>query len=581
MKLIDAQSLTTSSISVDICIVGAGPAGITLARELAGTEFKVLVIESGGREKRRDTEMLNNAEYEGTPYQNARHTRRRQIGGTANRWSVEMGPNTIGVRYCPLDPIDFEQRDALPHSGWAIQYDEIKPYYERAQAVCHLGPFAYNADAWQTPTMQPLVLGDALTSGMYQFGERAVFTEGHERATQAPDENITLLYNATVEQVDTDASGQRVTGVHVMTYNGVRLNIYAERVVLAMGGIETVRQLLLSSSSSHPAGLGNDTDQLGRYYMDHPQAHLGSITPKNREIFEQAALYDLHWNPKGGYSTLGMLKFSEAAQKRDNLHSYAFILYARRATHLTATYQAYKAYEEGLNYRYIPPNPTGNLLEMAKHPATMLKIANWKLTRQNHYLTLGQGGWSQVANGARIFDMFEVITLIEQPPRPENRITLGEGRDAYGQRQARIHWHWLPEDTRQVQRSREVFAGTVEQTGIGEVKFPDAPYHVAGSHHHMGGARMSADACEGVVDENCEVHGVDGLFVASSATFATGGFSNPTLTIVALAIRLADHLKQWEKAHEKMVVTLLMLLISVVRLLQTQPHLLRLFVRRV
>lgn len=544
MKLTDAQALTTTSLNADICIVGAGPAGITLARELAGTGLNVLLVESGGREKRRDTEKLNNAEYDGTPYQNARHTRRRQIGGTANRWSVEMGPNTIGVRYCPLDPIDFEQRDTLPHSGWAIRYDEIVPYYERAQVVCKLGPFAYKADAWQTPAMQALALGETLTSGMYQFGERAVFTEGHERATQTPDENITLLYNATVQQVETDASGQKVTGVRVVTYSGQTVNIRAERVVLAMGGIETVRQLFLSGGSSHPNGLGNDTDQLGRYYMDHPQAHLGSITPKHREIFEQTALYDLRWNPEGGYSSLGMLKFSEAAQKRDNLHSYAFILYARRATHLTSTYQAYKAYEEGLNYRYIPPNPVGNLKEMAKHPSTMLQIANWKLTRQNHYLTLGQGGWSQVANGAKVFDVFEVITLIEQPPRPENRITLGEGTDAYGQRMAKIHWHWLPEDTRQVQRSREAFAGAFTQAGVGAVKFPDAPYHVAGSHHHMGGARMSADAQNGVVDANCKVHGVDGLYVASSAVFPTGGFSNPTLTIVALAIRLADHLKK-------------------------------------
>jgi choline dehydrogenase-like flavoprotein len=360
-------------------------------------------------------------------------------------------------------------------------------------------------------------------------------------------------------------------GLRAITYSGQLLHIHAGQVVLAMGGIESVRLLLLSGGGNHPTGLGNDHDQLGRYFMDHPQAHLGMITPKNRDIFEHAALYDLHWHPEGGYASMGVLKFSETARQRDKLYSYAFILYPRRRTHLSSTFQAYRAYAQALNRRYIPPNPVGNLTEMVRNPATMLRIAGWKLTRQNHYNTLRQGGWSHLKNKARIFDVFEVITLIEQPPRSENRITLGESTDAYGQRRVRIHWHWLPEDTQQVRRSQDAFASAVARSGFGEATFPNVPYHVPGSHHHMGGARLNDDPRRGVVDANCKVHGIDGLYVASSAVFPTGGFSNPTLTIVALATRLADHLKQVEKRHAELIVTVMTIFVFIFRLLQTHP----------
>lgn len=549
MKIIDAQSLAVSTLYTDICIVGTGPAGQALAREFAGTQFRVCMIESGGFKKRRDTQRLNNAEAEGTPYQNPRHTRSRQLGGTSNRWEIKIGPNVEGGRFAAYDPLDFEDRYWLPEGCWPFDHATIEPYYHRAQKTIHLGPFEYMAEYWETPETARLALNpEVLTSGMYQFGARANF-----EVSKLTQNNLTILYNATVQEVETHADGGTVTGIRALTYNGKTIRVNAEKVVLAMGGIETVRLLLLSTGrNKHPGGLGNDYDQLGRYFMDHPQAHFGVITPKSRDIFEQVDLYDLHWQPEGGYATMGMLKLSEAAQRREKLPNFAFLLYPRRRTHLTKTYQAYRHYTQALHQHYIPPSPVENFTEMLRNAATTIQFAEGSLRRSNYYYNLAEGGWSDLPNKSKLFEVFEVITQIEQLPHPENRISLGTSVDAYNQRRAKIHWHWGDEDTEYVRCAHEVFAAEMERAGIGETRFPDAPYHVPGSHHHIGGARINVDPHEGVVDENLKVHGVDGLYLSTSATFPTGSYANPTLTIVALAIRLADHLKQAEKRHAEL-----------------------------
>lgn len=550
MEIIDAQSLAESTIYTDICIVGTGPAGQTLAREFAGTQFRVCMIESGGYKKRRDTQRLNNAEAEGTPYQNARHTRSRQLGGTANRWDIQIGPGVKGGRLAAYDPLDFEERDWLPEGSWPFSRSTIEPYYHRAQETVHLGPFEYLAEYWETPEAARLALDPAvLDSGIYQFTARANFN-----VDTLKQDNLKIIYNATAQEVETQADGATVTGVRAVTYNGKTIRVQAEKVVLAMGGIETVRLLLLSTGrNKHPNGLGNDYDQLGRYFMDHPQAHFGLITPKNRDIFEQIDLYDIHWQPEGGYATMGMLKLSEAAQRREKLPNFAFLLYPRRKIHLSKTYQAYRNYSHGLRYHYVPAHPIENFTEMVRNAATTMQFAEGSLRHSNHYYNLSQGGWSGVPNKSKLFEIFEVITQIEQLPHPENRISLGRSVDIYDQRRAKIHWHWGEEDTEYVQRAHEVFAAEIERAGIGEARFPNVPYHVPGSHHHIGGARMHPDRNEGVVDEHLKVHGVEGLYLASSATFPTGSYANPTLTILALAIRLADHLKRVEKRQAELV----------------------------
>ncbi|MFM7372447.1 MAG: NAD(P)-binding protein, partial [Sphaerospermopsis kisseleviana] len=171
-------------------IVGAGPAGITLARELAGADFRVCLLESGGLEFDKDTQSLAQGESANHLFDNLTSQRCLQFGGTANYWKISIGKNEIGVRYAPLDKIDFEKRDWLPYSGWPFDKSHLDPFYERAQAVCKLGNFAYDAATWVDAKTPPLPLSNNVTTTMFQFGPRAVFTqESREVINQA--RNIT------------------------------------------------------------------------------------------------------------------------------------------------------------------------------------------------------------------------------------------------------------------------------------------------------------------------------------------------------------------------------------------------------
>ena len=139
---VDARSVPTKTVvECDICIIGAGAAGLTLAREFSGQEFRVCLLESGGLEFDAATQSLYQGKNAG-PLQIELDTERiRYFGGTTNLWGG----------YCrPLDEEDFEERDWVPNSGWPFRRAELEPYYERAHRLCQLGPFNYNIDAWNS-----------------------------------------------------------------------------------------------------------------------------------------------------------------------------------------------------------------------------------------------------------------------------------------------------------------------------------------------------------------------------------------------------------------------------------------------
>ena len=245
----DANQLTSAQIiTTDICIIGAGPAGITLAMEFEKTPYKVTLLESGDLHRDRERQRLNDAEMVGDPYQNPRHTRRRQFGGAANQWGAyETFAERIGVRHMPYEPIEFEKRDWIPNSGWPITRADLDPFYERAHKISELGPYNYEASAWETADAKAIQLtGDTLTSGVYQFAGFKSFTERHHALKAS--KNITLYLNATVQEIALDDGGTNVTGLLVKNAHDADIRVVAKIVVMAVGGIETPRMLLLSRS---------------------------------------------------------------------------------------------------------------------------------------------------------------------------------------------------------------------------------------------------------------------------------------------------------------------------------------------
>ena len=153
----------------------------------------------------------------------------------------------------------------------------------------------------------------------------------------------------------------------------------------------------------------------------------------------------------------------------------------------------------------------------------------------------GPGGGPAWGTGRR-YSAFALLINLEQGPDPDNRITLSDTRDAFGLPRATVHWRWTARDRTNLARLRALLAAELKRHGLGRVVCNADVAIDADAHHHLGTTRMDRDARNGVVDEHGRLHALSNMYVAGSSVFPTGGFANPTLTIAALALRLADHL---------------------------------------
>lgn len=550
----DARSLLPDAVlEADVCIVGAGPAGITIALELARRGVDTLVLEGGGTAPDPGVQSLNEGTVSGDCYPPLDETRQRQLGGTPHLWNTRLGSD-FGFRAAPLDAIDFEQRDWVPHSGWPFGLDELEPYYRRAQEVSALGPYAYDGASWAGEQAPQLPLDEATcNTSVWQFSPRETFTVGLVgQVRESPRASVWL--HANVTELETDESAGTVTRVRASTPEGRPFTVRAGTVILATGGIENARLLLLSDRVQQ-AGLGNGNDLVGRYFMEHQVVTGGILTPHDRAIFDAAALYDER--PVNGTWVLGQVRFTEATMRRERLLNQSFALYPRHPRHHRIRDDAIHSFEALARgaLRLRPPADAGQHLRRVLGSldyvgASLLRKASGQRLF-SHFVRgpdLVEGdGWSALPDRRRRFGAFAVLLHTEQLPHPDNRVVLTEERDRLGCRRAELQWRWREADRDNVTRAQRLFAAEVERAGIG-VYAPatDAGggpvLRAAGLHHHMGTTRMHPDPKQGVVDEHGRVHGVGNLFVAGCSVFPTGGYINSTLTIVALALRLADHL---------------------------------------
>lgn len=477
---VDTRTLDSSSLDADVCIVGAGPTGLTVARALATGDARIVLLESGGRSRDPDAQALSDGTTIGDAYAGPAMTRHRQAGGTAVIWNTWLGAE-MGAKYVPLDAIDFEARDWLPLSGWPFDKASLDPYYERAQSLCGLGPYLYRGVDWASPERPPLPLSfGSLTTDVYQFGAARLFTDVYlQELRQA--RNVLLCLHATAVDLETDASGCVVTHVRVSRVTGRPLRVRANQFVLAAGGIENARLLLLSNSVRRD-GLGNESDMVGRCFMEHPRDSSCRLLLADPRLLDRCGLYSIH--RADAAIVMGRIAFTEEARRREQLPAMSVTLQPR-------------------------PRPS-----------------RWL-----------RAGWR------RRFDVLELLINLEQAPDPDNRVTLGTDRDRYDQPKAVVHWRWREFDQRNLARVHANLVAGLERSGLGRVVIDTAAAPDPNAHHHMGTTRMHHDPRIGVVTEDARVHGVANLFVAGSSVFPTGGFANPTLTIVALALRLADHLK--------------------------------------
>ncbi len=488
---VDARVLPNDAvIEADLAIVGAGPAGLTLAREFIDAGVRLVLIESGGMTADPAAQALCDGTTVGDRYAGPFVTRRRQAGGTVHSWNTRLAGAT-GAKYVPLDPTDFEDRPWVPLSGWPFAGAALQPYYVRAHDVCGLGRYGYAGEDWAEDGCRPLELRTRwLRTGVYRFGNADLFTDAHLTAVSAAG-NITVLLHASAVELETDGAAERVRQIRLRCLSGTELQVRAANVVLATGGIENARLLLLSTQHA-PGGLGNRHGWVGRCFMEHPRDTACGLVPRAPDFVERSAFYALHETPSGG--VMGRLALTEAALADKRLLNASVTL---------------------LLPDPVQRSPVRNALR-----ALIIERLRWMRPAP-----------------------VRLLLNLEQAPDPANGVSLGTGRDALGLPLPRIEWRWRDTDQRQLERLRALLAAAMESAGLGLFISTPGARPDPDAHHHLGTTRMHPDERYGVVDADGRVHGTDNLFIAGSSVFPTGGYANPTLTIVALAIRLADHLK--------------------------------------
>lgn len=493
------------TIECDLCVIGAGPAGLAIASAFAGSRVDVVVLESGGASSEAAAQRLNEGRVVGDAYAGLVATRHRQIGGTAAVWNTRTSGG-VGAKFTPLDRIDLESRQAGALPGWPFSFDELEPWYAKAQTLAGLGPFRYDEEFWTRDALVPLAdTGDELRSAVYQIGSRDALLAPMLRSLRVAS-NVRLISHATAVQLQTDGDESRVSRVEVRSAAGDAWFVAARRFVMCTGAIENARILLNSAQGSD--SFGNGSGLVGRCFMEHPRDRSLEIRSLRKVALDRLAFYDAH--EIDGTTIVGRLKVNEDAIRSDGLL-----------------------------------NASATLLPIIRTPVRMLRSAAGPFTRMravDNLLPRGGHGWSRHPWPRTRVAGFTVLLNLEQAPDPENRIVLGKARDALGLPLPELHWRWRARDEHSRQTVRTLVASALARGGLGVVRLRNVPLD-PNAHHHAGTTRMSVDPRHGVVDPDGRVHGLENLYVAGASTFPTAGFANPALTILALALRLADHLR--------------------------------------
>jgi len=524
--LTDARSQAIGSVvEADICVVGAGPAGITIARGLASTGAHVLVLESGGTTFEKDLMKLTEGESVGHPYPPLFESRARVFGGTSQFW-----PEDRAMRARPLDPIDFADRSDIPYSGWPIDATELDRFYKQAQEIGQLGAWGYSAEDSADPDSGPVldIAGEDVHTAMFRFAPGIEVFPGYLDELRASD-TVEVMHHANVVEL-VSGTGDHVDHLEVVGLWNTAFQVRALIVVLAAGGIENAR-LLLASRGSDPAGLGNSNDLVGRFFMEHLHVQSGLLLPRDPALADWLGRYEIHG--QAPERTVAVLVASEAALRREGILNNAVYLKPIVSDSASSTYRSLEVVAKSILQRSAPDdeNLGDHLRNLARHPVDAARIGMRRLTKRSYGSTVVQ------------------LTIQgQQAPNPASRVTLSGYEDPLGFPKARLDWQLSDIDLKSIRGIQEILRDSLAASGLGRVEdlYGDSapPPPIRGHWHHMGTTRMSTDSEAGVVDPNGRMHQVDNVYVAGSSVFPTGGYVNPTLTVIAMAARLAEHLSE-------------------------------------
>ena len=524
------------------CIVGAGPAGIAIARELARGGSDVVLLERGAWEGAGLLEPLLTTDSVGLQYDIDGH-RGTGFGGSTHKWLVETPLGHGFGRLREYDHDDFEHRPWVPYSGWPLTKRNLVPYYTRARSLFDVDWPSDNPEPeWDEEWVRahPRTHLANVNPRVFPFADPSVFS-GPMRRELENSERALILTHAVATEFRGNDTGTRVEAVQVAASPASSFSVEADVFVLATGAIENAR-LLLNSRVPWSTGLGNGHDLVGRFFMEHPRFTAGILTASDPALIDDRTFHAITLH--GGIPVQPKYRLDVETTAREGLTNNTFFFTpAVRSVRLAAA-------REGL-HRKRGPRAVRSLLAAAgrrRVPPSSLRLAvdlATDLTNVAKYLRIHRAV-TRDAPGT-LSDFLRIEVMAEQSPNPDSRVELLAERDALGVPRASLRWQLADLDLRSYERAQELFGASLEQAGLGQVftlLAPDeVPVDLHAASHHMGTTRMHPSPRHGVVNEDSRVHGVANLSVAGSSVFPTGGFANPTLTILALALRLAEHLR--------------------------------------
>lgn len=517
----DAEACCSRPYRSRVCIAGAGVAGIILASSLALKGIEVHLLEGGGLEPEESSQELYSARTEGAPHCGTTQGRFRTFGGSSTRWGGQMLPYTEDV---------FHPPNELGLPGWPLDAREIEPYYDDVQRIFQVSERPFT-DALIGSFGLPLpFVSDEVRLRFSKWAPFARRNLAHTLGREClASRRTTVFTHANVVSVELNENGGSVRELGVVNNRGVGFRYVADLFVLCLGTIETSR-LLLVSRSVCSAGVGNERDQVGRYFHDHIGVTAAEIAPEDRaQVIERFA-------PFVSGRTLHTPKLEATAKLRREQGLLSVMAHFPIEEPEDSGIGSFRGILHSLQRRQLDRRFYLNLLKLPHGSAEILKLA-W---------TARMKGRRALSSGARI----SLHIDCEQKPQPESRIKISEERDRLGMRVCIVDWKISEEEHETVRKFAGVVDRTLRSTGIKSLKWNPKISHQGDGwqecavdiFHMMGGTRMGSDPASSVVDANLQVHGIENLYIASCSTFPTGGSSNPTFTLMAMALRLKDRI---------------------------------------
>lgn len=485
-----ASSEVDNILNADICIVGSGAAGISLALQFIRSNKSVVLLEGGTIGITEQSQKLYHGQTDtnGKPQKDYLATSRlRMFGGTTGHWAG----------YCrPFDEQDFQKREWVANSGWPISMQDLLPHYEMASALLQIKPFTMAEDL--AIRENRFIDNDRFKIRNYHISPPTRFHETFRSGLQKP-KHISVVFDANVSNINLSEDGSRVNSLDIASLKDQNktAKVKAKQFVLAAGGIENVK-IMLNSNDVQASGVGNDNDNVGKYFMEHP---------------EYASPYAM------------ALSLNDATTQ--NFVHFGPTMQLPAIMPTASTQQQHKLLNSSIELRRYKPS----------------KVSKKNFDGAANTLT-------QLDPSQQSYKTFTTFVRTEMPPIANNKCYLVEEKDVFGNQNVALSYSVDQNTDHTLQTLAKTLALELGKNSVGRLKLN----YQTGEHkdkmlpawHHMGTTRMSDSAINGVVDKNCKVFGVSNLYLAGSSIFATSSYANPTFTIVALALRLADHLKSVE-----------------------------------